>query len=188
MTSMVAVDPGAVRWGVALFNDDQTEGVFQPAWHCTWVAVLDRDRAQDWLEDYLHCFEVDHLVYERWRLRVDKAKAVAGDDPECGTAESVGVIKWLVRKRNQELERNPYSGPVTARSVNGNTPLRIELHRVETFEKEPAAALCRTLGIKSVAKQLRNEQGGSTHDTLAAELIGWAWLFKTERVALTKLT
>lgn len=177
MTSMIAVDPGAVRWGVALFNDDQVEGVFQPAWHCTWVAVLDRDRAQDWLEDYLHCFNVDHLVYERWRLRVDKAKAVAGDDPECGTAESVGVLKWLVRHENELriLLESP-------------DPFKTELHSVETFEKEPAAALCRSLGIKSVAKQVRNEQGGSTHDTLAAELIGWAWLFKTERVALTKLT
>lgn len=177
MTDLVAIDPGEARWGIALFTDEGHSKGF-PGWHCSWVAVMDCDRAQDWLDGHLRVFDVDHLVYERWQLYPGKLEAQTGS--ECGTAESIGVIKWLVNQKNRELDRHPYSGAVTSRSVAGTPPLRIELHALPASAKMPVPGLMKAAGIPSKAKEI----GGPTHDTLAAEQLGWAWLFQTKRVRL----
>lgn len=177
MTYMLAIDPGEVRWGTAIFTD-HADQPYVPltgplaGWHCCWVAVLDRDRAQDWLDDHLKSFEVDVLVFERWVLYPDKLETQTGS--ECGTAESIGVIKWLVKKRNRQLDRCP----------PGQRPAATELVALPAAAKNPVPALMRAAGIESKAKELSKRQGGSTHDTLAAEQLGWAWLFQTKRVTL----
>lgn len=170
---MLAIDPGEVRWGIAIFTDHASDPYVPitgplAGWHCSWVAVLDRDRAQDWLEDHLWVFDVDVIVYERWVFYPDKLETQTGS--ECGTAESIGVIKWLVKKRG----RPSYEmGPRT-----------IELVGLPAAAKNPVPALMKAAGIESKAKELSKQQGGSTHDTLAAEQLGWAWLFQTKRVTL----
>lgn len=89
--NLVAVDPGGVHVGVALFQSDAS--VDGGEWRC-WQTFEKQPQAfEDWLAAELGRFDV--LVYERFTLYEDKALSLVGSEME--TSQLIGVIRYLAR-------------------------------------------------------------------------------------------
>lgn len=89
---VLAVDPGGVHVGVAMFREAPDS---EYGWECWWVKEFTPDAFVDWLDASILRFDV--VVVELFRLYEDTAKSLIGSEME--TSQLIGVIKYLVGLR-----------------------------------------------------------------------------------------
>jgi len=150
---MLAVDPGGVHVGLALFRRDPA-GV----WRCTWAGEATPDEFADALAQTVATGSLDVLVYERFIVEPARASALAGSELE--TSQLIGVIRWLVR-HSGEPDRWPAG--------------RIELVGQTNKIKRATRAVLKNRHVKSTAKLL-GVRGDHATD---AELHGYHHIIKT---------
>jgi hypothetical protein len=161
-----AYDPGDKYTGVAYFREpdgprdplSHDPTMLATGWACYRARVADPDEALDELARDLLVGKVLYVVYERFRLYGDKAQEQTRS--EFLTAQSVGVIRWLVRNVN------------LTRAEQGQVPIRLEDYGAE--EKTPARRILRAKGIRSTAKL---QKAGPGDHAVDAELHGWHYVF-----------
>lgn len=167
MVELRAYDPGDKYTGVAYFRqlgeydiEDERLVYDSRGWECYNARVADPDEALDELGSHLITGRVLYVVYERFRLYPDKAKAQANS--EFLTSQSIGVIRWLVRNCS------------ATRVAQGKTPIELVAQGAE--DKHPTREILRSKGIKSTAKRLNAGPGAHALD---AELHGWRYILRT---------
>lgn len=97
---ILAVDPGGVHVGVAMFREDPDS---EYGWECWWVKEFDPETFVTWLETSLPRFDV--VAVELFRLYEDTAKSLIGSEME--TSQLIGVIKYLVNPSLAALSMQP---------------------------------------------------------------------------------
>lgn len=186
MANLVAVDPGDVHCGIALFSRSATA---EFAWECTETFELSPDDFLDWLANrFIECpAEWEFLVYEKFRLYEDHSAEQVGS--EFPTAKCIGVIEWLGRVHNRHAREHD-----TARRNGAGLSCRLEggvcsggpgrgdrdPHVVELV-KQPAERhtaterILKNLGIEQTAKR----EGDSLGHRKVAERHGWYFILRT---------
>jgi hypothetical protein len=150
MEMLVAVDPGGVHVGVAVFKKKQR------GWTCDWAGEMTPVLFEDWLAEKLHNGEIEILVVEEWKLFADKAAQQIGSHME--TSQLIGSIKYIVR---------------TADLHWPSKQLKLEWQSPNI--KIPTRSVLRARGIKSTAKVLK-VSGDHASD---AELHGYHYIMRT---------
>lgn len=96
---VLAIDPGGVHVGVALFRETKAA----LPWECWWVKEFTPDEFVAWLETSLPRFDV--VVVELFRLYEDMAQTLIGSEME--TSQLIGVIKYLLKSAPAALMMQP---------------------------------------------------------------------------------
>lgn len=90
---LVAIDPGGVHVGVAVFrHTGETAGV---GWECYWVHEYEPQLAEDWLAAEAPRF--DAIVIEEFALYPDLALTLTGSQME--TSQLIGSLRYIARTR-----------------------------------------------------------------------------------------
>jgi hypothetical protein len=150
---MVAIDPGDVHVGFAVFAQDGEH----PA--CAYAMEVTPDEATRRVHGMLARNELAVVCYERFALYADKAMSQVGS--EMLTPEMIGVIKYLVAVHNEHadgVEKSAWA------------PDRIELWSEGAHVKKAIRAQLKARGIDRVGTV-----GSHSGD---AEEQGWYWLYK----------
>jgi len=92
---MMAIDPGDVHCGWALFEDGQ----------CYKVGTFIPEDLLNMVTDMLADGDIDVLVVEEYRLYPDKAKTQSYSD--FPTVETIGALKYLARTRGILIVMQP---------------------------------------------------------------------------------
>lgn len=148
--NLVAVDPGGVHVGVAVFRK-RTSG-----WRCIWAGEMTPVLFEDWLTDKLDSGDIDVLVVEEWKLFADKAAQQIGSHME--TSQLIGSIKYICRRAIPKWPSD-----------------RFQLVWQSPNIKIPTKSVLRSRGVKSTAKQLK-VSGDHASD---AELHGYYYILRT---------
>lgn len=129
---IIAVDPGDVHVGVAIFGREQEQ------WQCTEVFEMQPEEFEEWLTDVFQQARADirALVVESFGLFPDKAAQQAGS--QMPTAQLIGAIKYIRRRLNYERQGGIY----------------VELVMQQPDIKKPAFAICRKSGYEFTADRL----------------------------------
>jgi hypothetical protein len=91
---LLAIDPGDVHVGVAMFAEDQNGFPY-----CEWATEYGHDEGTDFVARQLASYTLCGIALERFNLYQDqKDKQVGSDFPTC---EQIGVIKYMVRVNNE---------------------------------------------------------------------------------------
>lgn len=183
MITLIAIDPGDVYVGVAFFEGGDD------GWEC--VDAQEFSPPEEF-EDALigTCLDGDSpdiIVYERYRLYEDKSNQQKGS--EFRTSQCIGVIKFVVRVRNNHVEIHRQAeaeGKLTSCELQGKMcadpatkTKAIEIVGQLADIMKPTTGILRKKKIKSVAKPIdRAEYGGRGH-VVAAELHGWHHILNT---------
>lgn len=180
---MIAIDPGDVYTGVAFFEEDPDEPY---GWRCIDAQEFEPDVFLDGLAESLIDGDLDVVIFEKFRLYADKARMQTGS--EFLTAQSIGVIRWLVRNHNAHMRRHiqadtPGSAEILSCEQAGGpcaTP-KNEFHEVLLVKqpadiKKPTRGILRGKKIKSVAKPISVKEYGGRDHVVDAELHGWKWI------------
>lgn len=181
-TEIIAIDPGDQHVGVAFFARDE-----DGKWYCQDAQQID-DPDQFEMDLAATLMEAEHpvtVVYEIFRLYVDKAKLQQGS--EFRTSQGIGVIKFVVRARQQhrELHDNRTTEMLSCELPGGQCadkpdgPPKIDIVGQRADIKKPAAGILRTKGIQSVGKAAKRENKGWGDHCVDAELHGWYHILKT---------
>ena len=93
MRTIVAVDPGGVHVGVAIFKKKPR------GWVCDWAGEMTPVLFEDWLDLKLASGGINTLIVEEWKLFADKAAQQIGSHME--TSQLIGSIKYIYRKANK---------------------------------------------------------------------------------------
>lgn len=172
--TLLAIDPGDVHVGMALFTKDRTDqdtGYAQ--WRCRtayergWTDGLD-EVAMLMIDGLL-----DHLVVERFQLYPDKSDEQAGSDML--TSQWIGAATWLVHS-NEDHHLRHLRAELAGKTLDC-APLNCRIRHVEfalqqAAIKKPITGVLRARGIASMAR--RNKTGGHAQD---AELHGYKRLY-----------
>lgn len=97
---VLAVDPGGVHVGVAIFREAPES---DQGWECWWVREFTPEMFVSWLESSLPRFDV--VITELFRLYEDMAMTLIGSEME--TSQLIGVIKYLVNPSPAALVMQP---------------------------------------------------------------------------------
>ena len=151
--TLLAFDPGEVHVGWARFESRAFN-----SWHCVETGELRPHDAGRMLEQLLPL--VDIVVYETFQIYPDKALTLIGS--RCETAQTIGMIRWIVER------------------YNNGTPL-IELVEQPAAIQTPTQGLLRQQGRTSTAKRTK-----SGPHALSAELHGWCFLFQNGLVDVAR--
>jgi len=170
INSLIAVDPGDAHVGVAFFNRE-IDG-----WECSAVEEMTPNEFNDDFAESLLHNDIECIVYERFRLYEDKSGEQVGS--EFLTSQMIGVIKYLVRIRNNHADyhdNEPNPDCAAAGQFCAKLPPKpvILVGQVADIKK-PAAGILRHKGIKSIAGKKR--AGRHCKD---AELHGWYYILHT---------
>lgn len=152
---MVAVDPGEVHVGVAVFGKNLK------GWESLWVCEMTPIEFEDWYS--AHCIhgEIDITVVEEWRLFPETSGTQHGSDMP--TSQLIGAIKYIFRNTLHIPSRD---------FGRESTP---ELIFQSTKIKKPVRAMLKARKVVSVAKVMK-----VTGDhVLDAELHGYHHIIKT---------
>lgn len=149
---LVAVDPGGVHVGVALFGFDGQ------AWSCLWAGEMQPEEFEDWLSEHMVHSGIDILVVEEWQLFGDKALEQTGSDMP--TSQLIGVIRYIHRHMKGTQARWPRED--------------VELVFQSPQIKTPTLSVLKNRHLRSMAKKLK--AGGHALD---AELHGYHHIIKT---------
>lgn len=202
MSVLLAVDPGDVHVGLALFTyGPDADG--DEAADCTRAWETDPATAIDLIASWLLNYQIDTLVVEEFRLYPGKAKQLTGSTmPTC---ELIGQIKWAHRLDARRRRDLVCDAGDTMDRLDDAGKTRIKAYREAAAEvgrnagvdlilqpaaiQEPTTGLLRRRGIKSVAKAARaaiREAGGEGDHALSAELHGWCWLLRRAGDPITR--
>lgn len=152
---MVAVDPGEVHVGVAVFGHNIK------GWESLWVCEMGPIEFEDWYSAHSIHGEIDTTVVEEWRLFPSTSGTQHGSDMP--TSQLIGAIKYIHRN-TQHIPTRDFGRETAPQLVMQSTKI-----------KKPIRALLRSRGIVSVAKVM-----GVTGDhVLDAELHGYHHIVKT---------
>lgn len=176
--TLLAIDPGDVHVGMALFTKDRTDqDTGYGPWRCRtayergWADGLD-EVAMLMIDGLL-----DHLVVERFQLYPDLAQEQAGSDML--TSQWIGAATWLVHANEDHLLRHRKARDLAKRLDCDPTGLgcSIRIRHVEyalqqAAIKKPITGVLRARKIASMAR--RNKTGGHAQD---AELHGYKRLY-----------
>lgn len=149
---LVAVDPGGVHVGVAVF------GCNNSGWSCFWAGEMQPEEFEDWLSEHMVHSGIDILVVEQFTLYADKAMEQTGSDMP--TSQLIGAIKYIWRQMKGTASRWPRPD--------------VELHFQPAKIKVPTQSVLKNRGMKSMAKTLK--AGGHAFD---AELHGYHHIINT---------
>lgn len=186
MANLVAVDPGDVHCGIALFvRDDRSDY----GWRCEKTFELSPEDFLDWLANrFIECpDEWEFLVYEKFRLYEDKAAQQTGS--EFPTAKCIGVIEWLGRVHNRHAREHQRADrgrlPITcglegsvcapSRGSAARHPHEIELVKQPAERHTFTDGIVRRLGIKLTAER----EGDPLGHRKVAERHGWYFIIRT---------
>lgn len=149
---LAAIDPGDKHVGFAVFVKEH-DG--HPV--CVYSIEITPDECADRIAGMLFRDELAMVAVEKFTLYADKAMDQIGS--EMLTSELIGVIKYLVRVHNDEVEKgDPWStGLVLLKSEGAHA-------------KKAIRAQLKARGIERVGKV-----GDHTGD---AEEQGWYWLYR----------
>lgn len=186
MASLVAIDPGDVYVGVAFFNTDADDWTKADNgdWYCADVQELEPNVFIDAFAESLFDNDFDVVVFERFRLYSDKSVEQTGS--EFLTAQLIGIIKYLVRVRNEHVQRHKDAethGWMMTCEIQGGScvdpakrPRPVTIIGQMADIKKPTAGILRHRKIKSVAKPISREQYGGRDHVVDAELHGWRYI------------
>jgi hypothetical protein len=190
MANLIAIDPGDVYTGVAWFetHTDSLAESLDRDWECVAVQEFGRLEFEDaFAESLLDGDSYDAVIYERFRLYEDKSPEQKGSEFE--TSQLIGVIKFLVRARNEHVARHnraEATGKIMTCELQGGTcadpanrPHRVELVGQVADIKKPTAGILRTKRIKSVAKPIARKHYSGRDHVVDAELHGWRYILRT---------
>lgn len=178
---LIAVDPGDVHCGVAVFKDDGD------GWYYSSGIELPPDDFEEALARDIVAGDVDILAYERFRLYADKSREQKGS--EFRTSQCIGAMEFMTRSHNAHVTlhqradaREPGAPPLLTCELPGapcNDPSRVVLRPVAVYRefadiKKPIAGILRTMRFKSGAKI--HKLGPHCYD---AELHGWYCILHT---------
>lgn len=184
MANLIAIDPGDIYVGVAFFETETS----------SWAESEDKDwscvDAQEFtpvgFEDafalsLLDGDSYDAVIFERWRLYGDHAANQVGSEFE--TSQLIGVIKYLVRIRNEHVLRHEQAeanGKMMTCELQGGTcadpakrPHHVDLVGQMADIKKPTRGILKSKRIKSVAKPIAREHYSGRDHVVDAELHGW---------------
>lgn len=164
--SLVAVDPGDVHVGMAVFVEEE-DGT--P--HCAWAEEYTPDDCADYVAGGLYRGEIGVLVVERFTLYADKALAQVGSQME--TSELIGVLKYLVRVHNQYVLGD---SKATIRSTGAGDPWRGEPVRMWIQGADIKKAIRAQMQARGIE---RDGVGVGTHHGDALEH-GWFRILRGE--------
>jgi hypothetical protein len=102
VTTLLALDPGAVHNGIAMFDDEHNE-----SWRCYAAWEFAPEECENYLTKMVSDHNIDGLVVEQFNLYPDQAMAQTGS--EMGTCERIGVVKYLARVYGVPLTMQPAS-------------------------------------------------------------------------------
>jgi len=151
-TRLVAVDPGDVHVGVALFGRDAL------GWECVGAMEMTPEGFEDWLAEELIRATVDILVVEEWKLFPDHGEQVGSDMP---TSQLIGAIKFMWRSCKSIAKRWPAPD--------------VELVMQSPQIKIPTRAVLKNRKMTSMAKFLKIPLDHAAD----AELHGYHYIIKT---------
>lgn len=160
MRRLIAVDPGDVHCGLAMY---QNEG---SGWYYAAGLELPPD---EWEEEYARWVaegKLDHLAYERYRLYADKAQEQKGS--EFRTSQCIGAMLLIARLNNKHVaahaaadRRDAGSPALLTCELPGapcHDPTKVVLKHLTVHGefadiKDPTRGILRHKGIKSEAKK-----------------------------------
>lgn len=189
MGNLIAIDPGDEYVGVAFFETDEDpwRESKDKSWSCVDAQEFSPDGFIDaFAESLLDGDSYDVVIYERFRLYGDKSAEQTGS--EFLTSQLIGVIKYLVRARNEHVERHALAeaeGKMMTCELGGGMCAdpekvlkHVELVGYMADIKKPTAGILRTKKIKSVARPIARELYSGRNHIVDAELHGWRWVLK----------
>lgn len=187
MSNLIAIDPGDVYVGVAFFETtgDPWRESEDKTWSCVDAQELTPDEFVDaFALSLLDGDSYDAVIFERFRLYEDKSGEQVGS--EFPTSQLIGVIKYLVRARNEHVDRHDAAeanGWMMTCELQGGTcadpakrPHRVELVGQMADIKKPTRGILKTKHIKSVARPIARENYHGRDHCVDAELHGWYWI------------
>lgn len=163
---LIAIDPGDVHVGLAMFDDDNPED----EWRCRYAIEASPDKALDDFALLLLEGDLDFVIWEQFRLYADKAMEQTGS--EMLTSQMIGVIRYLLRCTERHRARYP--------GGSSSCPLpNCKQHRVVTAREQPADIKTPTLGLlRARGIQSKAKQAGTGGHALDAETHGWCFLIR----------